>query len=74
MVVQMICYVYVQKLLQLSNDIEENPGSTNINEIVDSTLTVRADCNQGNNVQRNKAVNIWDSSILNTLLDYGNNL
>ena len=33
---QMVCYhVYVPSLLRLSNDVEENPGPININEIVD---------------------------------------
>ncbi len=43
---QMICYhVYVPLLLRLSNDVEENPGPININEIVDPTYTVHADMN-----------------------------
>ena len=46
---QMVCYhVYVPLLLRLSNDIEENPGPININEIVDPTYTVCADFHQGN--------------------------
>ncbi len=43
------CYhVYVPLLLRLSNDVEENPGPININEIVDRTHTVHADFHQGN--------------------------
>ena len=40
--VQMVYYhdVYVQLLLRLSNDVEENPGPRTINDIVDSTCTV----------------------------------
>ena len=46
---QIVCYnVYVPLLLRLSNDVEENPGPTNVNEIVDPTFTVCADFNQGN--------------------------
>ncbi len=45
----MVCYhVYVPLLLRLSNDVEENPGPVNINEIVDRTHTVHADFGQGN--------------------------
>ena len=45
---QMVCYhVYVPLLLRLSNDVEENPGPVNINEIVDRTHTVHADFHQG---------------------------
>jgi hypothetical protein len=36
---QMVCYhVHVPLLLRLSNDVEENPGPRNMNEIVDRTL------------------------------------
>ncbi len=46
---QMVCYhVYVPLLLILSNDVEENPGTININEIVDRTHAVHADFHQGN--------------------------
>ena len=46
---QMVCYhVHVALLLRLSNDVEENPGLRNINEIVDHTYTVHAEYNQGN--------------------------
>jgi hypothetical protein len=46
---QMVCYhIYVSLLLRLSNDVEENPGPININEIVDPTYTVHADFHQGN--------------------------
>ena len=45
---QIVSYVYVPLLLQLSNDVEKNPGPTNVNEIVPSTFTVCADFNQGN--------------------------
>jgi hypothetical protein len=45
---QMVCYhVHVPLLLRLSNDVEENPGPRNINEIVDHTYTVHADFHQG---------------------------
>jgi hypothetical protein len=45
---QMVCYhVHVPLLLRLSNDVEENPGPRNINEIVDRTYTVHADFHQG---------------------------
>ena len=47
---QMLCYnVYMALLLRLSNDIEENPGPTNIslNEIIDPSQTVYADFSQG---------------------------
>ena len=41
---QIVCYnVYVPLLLRLSNDVEQNPGPTNVNEIVDPTFTVCAD-------------------------------
>ena len=48
--VQMVYYhdVYVPLLLRLSNDVEENPGPRTINDIVDSTYTVHAGFNQGN--------------------------
>ena len=46
--VQMVCYhVYLPLLLRLSNDVEENPGPRNVNEIVDHTHTVHADFHQG---------------------------
>ena len=50
--VQMICNhgVYVPLLLRLSSDVEANPGSRTINDIVDSVYTVHADFNQGNEV------------------------
>ena len=91
----MVCYyVFVRLLLRLSNDIEENPGSVNITEIVDPTYTVRADFNQGSQslfelnagkqcvamsiyailYNEIKSVNIWDTSIMNTVLANGNNL
>ena len=35
-------------LLRLSNDVEENPGPRTINDLVDSTYTVHAGFNQGN--------------------------
>jgi hypothetical protein len=56
---QMVCYhVHVPLLLRLSNDVEENPGSRNITEIVDQIIrnineivyliyTVHADFHQG---------------------------
>ena len=45
---QMVCYhVYLPVLLRLSNDVEENPGPMNINELVDPSHTVHADFNQG---------------------------
>ena len=45
---QMIWYhVYVPLLLRLSNDVEENPGPRDINEIVNPTYTVHADFHQG---------------------------
>ncbi len=79
-------------LLRLSNDVEENPGPININEIVDCTHTVHADFHQGNELMfgsnagkqcvamslcsivynKIKSVNIWDSSIMNKILNYGN--
>ena len=46
---QIVCHdVYVPLLFRLSNDVEENPGPINVNEIVDPTFTVCADFNQGN--------------------------
>ena len=43
-----LCYhVYVPLLLRLSNDVEENPGPRNINEIFYYTCTVHADFHQG---------------------------
>ncbi len=36
-------HVYLGLLLRLSNDIEENPGSKNINDVVDCTFTVHAE-------------------------------
>ncbi len=92
---QMVCYhVYVPLLLRLSNDVEENPGPVNINEMVDRTHTVHADFHQGNELMFGsnagkqcvamslcsivynevKSVNIWDTSIMNQILYYGNNL
>ena len=92
---QIVCYhVFVPLLLRLSNDVEENPGPRNINEIVDCTFTVHADCHQGNasmfgsnagkqcvamslcSIVYNeiKSDNIWDTLIMNKILDYGNNL
>ena len=45
---QMIWYhVYVPLLLRLSNDVEENPGPRDINEIINPTYTVHADFHQG---------------------------
>lgn len=41
-------HVYMPLLLRLSNDIEENPGPIDINEIVDTTYTILADFHQGN--------------------------
>ena len=43
---QMICY-HASLLLKLSNDVEENPGPTTINEIVDNNQTISADFSQG---------------------------
>ena len=43
-------HVYVPLLLRLANDVEENPGPSTINDIVDSTFTIHADSNQGNNL------------------------
>ena len=44
----MVSYaVCVPLLLRISNDVEENPGSRTINNIVDPTYTVHADFNQG---------------------------
>jgi hypothetical protein len=80
--------------LRLSNDVEENPGPRNINEIVDRTYTVHADFHQGDQLMFRsnagkqcvamslcsivyneiKSVNIWDTSIMNQILVYGNNL
>ncbi len=95
MLTQMVCYhVYVPLLLRLSNDVGENPGPVNINEIVDRTHTVHADFHQGNELMFGsnagkqcvamplcsiayneiKSVNIWDPSIMNQILYYGNNL
>ena len=92
---QMVCYhVYVPLLLRLSNDVEENPGPVNIDEIVDRTHTVHADFDQGNELMFGsnagkqcvamslcsivynelKSVNIWEPSIMNQILYYGNNL
>lgn len=47
--VKMIYYhnVYVLKLLRLSNDVEENPGPRNMNEIVDPTVSVYLKYSQG---------------------------
>ena len=42
--------VFVPLLLRLSNDVEENPGPQTIHDIVDDTLTVHADYNQGNHL------------------------
>ena len=91
----MICYhVYVPLLLRLSNDVEENPGSMNINELVYPSHTIHADSNQGSELMFGsnagkqcvamslcsivyneiKSVNIWDTSIMNQILCYGNNL
>ena len=42
---QMMCY-HASLLLKLSNDVEENPGPTTINEIVDFTQTISADFSQ----------------------------
>ena len=39
----------MQLLLRLSNDVEENPGST-ISDIVDCSYTIHANFNQGNDV------------------------
>jgi hypothetical protein len=92
---QMVCYhVHVPLLLRLSNDVEENPGPRNINEIVDYTFTVHADFHQGDQLMFRsnagkqcvamslrsivyneiKSVNIWDTSIMNQILVYGNSL
>jgi hypothetical protein len=91
----MLCYhVHVPLLLRLSNDVEENPGPRNINEIVDRTYTVHADFHQGDQLMFRsnagkqcvamslcsivyneiKSVNIWDTSVMNQILVYGNNL
>ena len=43
---QMMCH-HASLLLKLSNDVEENPGPTTINEIVDCTQTLSADFSQG---------------------------
>ena len=46
--IQMIWYhVYIPLLLRLSNDVEENPGPRDINEIVNPTYTIHADFHQG---------------------------
>ena len=92
---QMVCYhVYVPLLLKLSNDVEENPGPRNINEIVDANKTVHADFNESNQsmfglnagkqcvamslcsivYNEIKSVDIWDKSVMNQILVYGNNL
>ena len=42
----MLCY-HASLLLKLSNDVEQNPGPTTINEVVDSNQTVLAGYNQG---------------------------
>ena len=48
---QMMCYhVYVPLLLQLFNDVEENPGPT-IRETVASSNTVCAEFSKGNRVK-----------------------
>ena len=47
---------YKKYLLRLSNCVEENPGPTNIVEIVDSTLTVCEDYNQGNELKFGSSV------------------
>ena len=85
---------FLPLLLRLSNDVEENPGPMNINELVDPSHTVHADFNQGSELMfgsnagkqcvamslcsivynENKSVNIWDTSIMNQILCYGNNL
>ena len=45
---QMMRYnVYIPLLIRQANDFEENPGPT-IHDIIDSTRTVSADYNQGN--------------------------
>ena len=44
-------HVYLRLLLRLSNDVEENPGPKNINDVVDCTFTVRAEFNQGNQLR-----------------------
>ena len=44
--IQMMCY-HASLLLKPSHDVEENPGPTTINEIVDHRLTVSADFSQG---------------------------
>ena len=87
-------HVFVPLLLRLSNDVDKNPGPRNINEIVDRTFTVHADCHQGNAsifgsnagklcvaislcsivYSEIKSVNIWDTLIMNQILEYGNNL
>ena len=92
---QMVYYhIDVPLLLRLSNDVEENPGSRSINEIVDRTYTVHADFHQGDQLMFRsisgkqcvamslcsivyneiKSFNIWDTSLMNQILDYGNNL
>ena len=92
---QMVCYhVHVALSLRLSNDVEENPGPGNINEIVDHTYTVHAEYNQGNQLMfgsnagkqcvamtlcsivynQIRSVNIWNTSNMNQILVYGNNL
>ena len=42
--------IYVPLLLRLSNDVEKNPGSRTIDDIVDPAYTVHADFNQGNDL------------------------
>ena len=46
---QMMCYnVYIPLLMRQANDVEENPGPTNIFDIIDPSTTVSADSSQGN--------------------------
>ena len=87
-----MCY-HASLLQKLPNDVEENPGPTSINEIVDHRLTVLADFSQGDirfgqnagergvamsvtaNIYNNMyCVNMWNTSILNTILFTGNSL
>ena len=84
----MMCY-HATLLLKLSNDVEENPGPTAIDEVVDCNQTILADFSQGDprfgcNSRKQcvamsltsivyyniiSCVNIWDKSVLNSILN-----
>ncbi len=81
---QMVCYhVYVPLLLRLSNDVEENPGPVNIDDF-DEGNELMFGSNAGKQCvtmslcsivyNELKSVNIWEPSIMNQILYYGNNL